>query len=204
VKQENGLEKLEREAFVAAYQDGILDFLVGLSLVGMSLCLIYDIPSFGAIMPVMAIILHPGLKKAVVTPRLGYVKYSAFREHRLQQNKWLMMIVGVWLFILGVGMSFAYSGYSAWQRWIRELGAIPIGLVLATAAAALGILYGVKRGSGYALLIVAAFLSGHLLDWHLSIQLMTIGLVLSLNGLVLFVRFVRRYPRLPEVKTSDH
>ena len=168
-----GLESLERDSYIAYYRDGILDLLVGLALLGMSLFIIIGDADMGALLPVVAILLHPVLKKFVTQPRLGYVKFAPHREAQL-----------------------VYSGDSNWQLWTRSLGAIPVGLVLAAAAAALAILYSVSRSLVYALVILVVFVLGHILRIHISMQLLFIGAMLAITGAVLLLRFVKRYPKL--------
>ena len=88
-----GLESLERDSYIAYYRDGILDLLVGLALLGMSLFIIIGDADMGALLPVVAILLHPVLKKFVTQPRLGYVKFAPHREAQLKANKWQLTIL---------------------------------------------------------------------------------------------------------------
>jgi hypothetical protein len=91
--------------------------------------------------------------------------------------------------------SLAYAGDAGWQLWIRELGAIPFGIVLAVAAAALGLFYGVMRCWFYSGLILISFVMGHVLDLRITIQLLVPGMIMVAVGLVMFVRFLSRNPR---------
>lgn len=203
MKTEIGLAGLERESYIAYYRDGILDLLVGFALLGMSLFIMIGNASMGALLPVVAILLHPGLKKTVTRPRLGYVKFAPHREERLRANMRQLTTLFTVTTLAGVVVAWAYAGESSWQMWVRNLGAIPVGIVIAAAAVALGTLYGVKRGVVYALVIIAVFTLGHLLYVHLSVQLMILGGMMTTVGAVLLVRFVKRYPRLPQEPSYD-
>jgi len=200
---ESGLKSLERESYMAYYRDGILDLLVGLALLGMSAFIIFGDPGTGAILPVAAILLHPGLKKYITQPRLGYVKFAPQREAQMKANLSRLIILFTVTAVLGAVVFFAYSGHADWQLWIRDLGLIPLGVVLAVTAAALGILYGVNRGLVYALIILVVFILGHVLHIHISMQLLFLGALLTITGVVLLLRFVRRYPRLTQEPVHD-
>jgi len=203
MKTEIGLARLERESYMAYYRDGILDLLIGFALLGMSLFIMIGDASMGALLPVVAILMHPGLKKYVTQPRLGYVKFAPHREAQLKENKWQLTILFAVTAIVGVAVSMAYSGDSDWQMWIRSLGAIPVGVVLAAAAAASGILYGVRRGLIYALVILVVFILGHTLSVHISFQLLVLGALFAMIGATLLWRFVNRYPKLPQETSYD-
>lgn len=202
MKTEVGLESLERESYLAYHRDGILDALVGLALVGMGLFIRFGNADMGVICPLIAIILHPGLKKYVTKRRLGYVKFAPYREARLKANKWVLLIFFAVTALDGMVVAFAYSGDSQWNQWARYLGAIPVGVVLAATSAVLGILYGLRRGLIYALVILAVFVIGRLIDIHISVQLFMLGAMLSITGAAMFLRFVRRYPK-PAKESSD-
>ena len=203
MKTEIGLDRLERESYMAYYRDGILDFLVGFALLGMSLCIMLGDAGMGALLPVIAILLHPGLKKYVTLPRLGYVKFTPRREEQLKANRWQLTVLFTVTAVVGVAVSLAYSGDSNWQLWIKSLGAIPVGAVLAATAAALGTLYGVRRGLVYALVILVVFALGHVLRIHISKQLLFLGAMLTIIGIALFLRFVKRYPKLSQESADD-
>lgn len=203
MKTEIGLARLERESYMAYYRDGILDLLVGFALLGMSLFIMIGDASMGALLPLVAILLHPGLKKYVTRPRLGYVKFATHREERLKAKKGQLTILFAVTAIVGVAVLMAYSGNSTWHLWIRSLGAIPVGVVLAASAAALGILYNVRRGLTYALVIVVVFILGHSLRVHISIQLLILGVLLTMIGATLLLHFVKRYPKLPQESSND-
>ena len=118
-------------------------------------------------------------------------------------NKIQLTFLGTTTVILGSLVMLGYLGDSAWLVWIRDLEALPIGLAFAASAAALGFLYGISRGKVYSLIILVIFITGYLTDIHLPYQLMFLGLIISVTGLSLFVRFIKRYPRLSKDRLNN-
>lgn len=195
MSQEVDLTKVERKAYLTYYQDGIYDLLVGLSLLGMALGAATEVFTVAAIAPLVPILVAPGLKKAVTLKRLGYVKFSSQRESKEETNRLRLVMLMTITALLGVFVFFGYSGQATWQLWIRSLGIIPFGLVLAVVAFALGLLYDVRRWYLYAPIILAAFIVGHVLELRLWFPFAVPGIVIFVIGLVLFVRFLSRYPK---------
>jgi len=197
MSQEVDLTKVERKAYLAYHQDGIYDLMIGLCLLSAALGVVSEVIAAGAIAPVLAILVAPGLKKMVTLPRLGYVKFSPQREKKERMNiTYLTALLSVTA-LLGMVVFSAYSGDAAWQLWIRSLGIIPFGFVLAVVAFALGLLYDIRRCYVYAAVILAAFIVGHLLELRLWFQFAVPGVVVFLVGLVLFIRLITRYPKVP-------
>jgi len=197
MSQEVDLTKVERKAYLAYHQDGIYDLMIGLCFLSAALGVVSEVIAVWAIAPVLAILVAPGLKKAVTLPRLGYVKFSPQREKKERMNiTYLTALLSVTA-LLGMVVFSAYSGDAAWQLWIRNLGIIPFGFVLAVVALALGLLYDIRRCYVYAAVILVAFIVGHLLELRLWFQFAVPGLVIFVVGLVLFIRLITRNPKVP-------
>jgi len=197
MSQEVDLTKVERKAYLAYHQDGIYDLLVGLCFLSAALGVVSEVIAAGAIAPVLAILVAPALKKAVTLPRLGYVKFSPQREQKERMNMTYLVALLSVTALLGMVVFSAYSGDAAWQLWIRNLGIIPFGFVLAVVAFALGLLYDIRRCYLYAVVIIATFIVGHVLELRLWFQFAVPGLVILVVGLVLFIRLITRYPKVP-------
>ncbi|MDH4222705.1 MAG: hypothetical protein OEV55_04095 [candidate division Zixibacteria bacterium] len=197
------LKKIESKAYLAYYQDGIYVLLVGLSFICMALGVKNGFMSLAAIAPVLAILIAPGLKKAITLPRLGYVKFSPQRERKEQTNRQRLVVLMTVTALLGVLVFFGYSGNAAWQMWIRSLGIIPLSLVLAVVASALGLLYDIKRCYLYAAIILTAFILSHILELSLWFQFGLPGIVIFVTGLVLLIHLISQHPKAPTEKPHE-
>lgn len=191
------LKQIERKTYMAFHQDGIWDLCVGLAMMGVAIDVLLGGSGASIVVLAGAIAMVPMIKKAVVSPRLGYVKFSPKREEREKLNFFAMSILLTSTALIGGLVAYAYSGDAAWQLWIRNLEAIPFGIVIASVAAALGLLWGVKRCWFYSALTLVVFITGHLNHWRINVNFGILGVVLVSVGLFLLVNFIRKYPRRP-------
>jgi len=201
--QEIDVKKIELKTYLAFHQDGIWDLTIGLALLGMALDLFWGPQGTSTILIIVALILVPGLKKVFTLPRLGYVKFSPERESKDKQNKVRLTVLFTITTVLGLVAFYAYTGDAGWQRWIRGLGLLPLGFVVALTALVLGLLYQVKRCIVYAVLAIAAFTATHVMQLHPGLHFLVLGATLTTAGAVLLVRFMTKYPRLPRENTGN-
>lgn len=195
MSQEIDLKKIELKTYLPFLHDGIWDLALGLALIGVALDLLWGPPGTSAVLVIAAIILVPGLKKAFTLPRLGYVKFSPERELTEKRKKAGLTVFFTITAVLGMVVFYAYAGDAAWQRWIRSLGLLPLGFVVALTAFILGILYQVRRCLVYAVMALAAFTATHVFQLHPWFHFIVLGVTLTVVGAVLLTRFVTRYPR---------
>ncbi|MFH1701157.1 MAG: hypothetical protein ABIE07_11280 [Candidatus Zixiibacteriota bacterium] len=195
MSQEIDLKKIEKKFYLAFHQDGIWDLSIGLALMGAAICMVTDYPEIAAIFPVLAIIMIPSLKKSFIHPRLGYVKFSEAREKKEKGNISALAKLFSLTAVLGMVVFYAYTGNDDWQLWLKSLGLIPLGTTLAIIATALGFLYEIKRCHLYSVLVFATFFIGHNMNLRPATDFFIIGLILSLIGLVLFLRFIGNYSK---------
>ena len=76
-------------------------------------------------------------------------------------------------------------------------GMIIIGIGAASIASLFAYTMGLKRLYGYGLLSLVAFLMGHFIMFPFEYLVTTIGSVIIINGLVLLMKFIQKYP-LPQ------
>jgi hypothetical protein len=202
MSQEIDLKQIERKAYLSFYQDGIWDLFIGLSFIGMAVGVLYNNTGITAIIPALALVIVPGLKKLITLPRLGYVKLSPEREGKIRKNISALVLLMTFTAVLGGVVFSAYTGNSGWQRWIKSLALIPFGAVLSLIAGAVGFLYGIKRVLIYAVLILVVFVIGHILELRPTFHFTVIGLPMTLVGFALLFRFIGKYPK-PGKGVSD-
>ena len=131
-------------------------------------------------------------------PRIGYVKFGVRGA-----NKLMAIFLGVVVAGLGVFMVFGL-GASMGQGWavtLRNLiipnSMIIIGVGAASVSSLFAYTMGLKRLYAYGLLILVSFFTGHFTTIPFEYLLLAIGLVTIINGFVILMRFIRKYP-LPQ------
>jgi hypothetical protein len=210
VSEKLSLKELERKAFRSTFQDGLWDVFLGLLLLNMgggTLLGGSGIPPFWSMVGLTAfaavvLILFWVGKKYVTAPRIGLVEFGPQRKSKLRRVRvvlFLSVLMGLLMFLWGLG---AWSG-----RLPYLLGELPIPayvwavqcvVVFGVAAYFMDVthfyLYGVLYALPFPLGILLARntdLTGAL---SMAITFGAAGGILVLIGVVLFVRFLRRYP----------
>ena len=190
MSEEIAFRQLRRKAYLAYHQDGIMDGLVGLAILGFGLWIWLDQPIF-AFLYFVSLGLFVPLKNTITVPRFGYVRFQEGKgEIRLVIGTGigllLLTLVLVILFLLGparVGMAPFTFLRKFHVTIMSSIGAVLLGLF--------GLWSGVRRLVGYAFLLVAALLVVHGIGLGRYIPLIAAGSLMMLAGLHLMARFLR-------------
>jgi hypothetical protein len=198
------LKEVEKRTYMSYHQDGLLDIFVGvyvlLFALGILLMTVTDFSTWfviPAIFPAIMIPIWVSAKKQITLPRIGYVKFGSRGANRL-----MAVFLGLMVFGLGAFAVFTFASRSqAWALTLRNLiisnGMIIIGIGAASISSLFAYTMGLKRLYAYGLLTLALFITGHFITIPFGYFLLTIGLVIIINGFVLLIRFIRKYP-LPQ------
>ncbi len=205
------LKDIERKAWRSFFHDGLWDMFLGLLLLNMGLgvALTSTDLSVSWILVLELVFVSVVLlgfwagKKFITTPRIGLVKFGPQRQARVKNLRavlFMSALLGAVVFVIGLGTS---------QNWLPEaVAAIPIPAYVWTVQCI------VVFGLGAYFLDVPRFYAYGVLyaiPFPLAIALVDIagpaafgfafGVpagIMVLIGAVLFVRFLRNYPALPE------
>ena len=191
MSQEQDFKKLQQRTYQSYHQDGLIDIIIGLAIIGYGLMLAFDSSIF-IFMGWMPIIFYMPLKNRLTVPRIGYVKFTT------SNNKigiaaaivLLVILLGIFIFLVA-GPNNISPQLSAWlsQYYLLLLGGIA---ALCFAGAAL--LTRITRFYIYALLILFIFSAGTWLGIQPPIFVIATGALIEVVGVLLLVRFLRNYP----------
>jgi hypothetical protein len=200
------LKRLERKAYLSYHQDGLLDIALGLWIFLLG-------TSMGAGKPVL-IVLVPmfilglaGAKKAITIPRIGYVKFGPARQKEAAAAGILVGVVLLPIVLIGILILRGYITLPPeWMAWAEEYFMSGFAVVGGGLMGALAFLLGIRRLYAYAALILVVSVVGYLLHTTAPpLFVMIAGALIMLCGLVVLVRFVRKYPIVAEeVGEIDH
>jgi hypothetical protein len=189
------------------HQDGLIDIFVGVFILSFGLGILLMMTEFSmwfvipAIFPAIMIPIWVSAKKQITMPRIGYVKFRSRGANRLMAVLLGLMVAG-----LGTFMVFSFSSSQAWALTLRNLiisnGMIIIGIGAAIVSCLFAYTMGLNRLYAYGLLTLALFLAGHFIAIPFEYFLLAIGLVIIINGFVLLIQFVRKYP-LPQSEGTN-
>jgi len=189
------LKKIENKVYKTYQQDGLWDIALGLFFLIFGITMLFD---YAWMIGVYIAIFVPSwkkLRKTLISGRLGYVEFGAKRK---QIEKTRLILFAIMLFcsvLMGSVFAFAYSSSNEIALFFRQLGLIPFGIVLTTLTIAGGILLEMRRFILYGVLILSFFIAGHLCNTDPPAYFIILGVVFLSTGLVILVRFIKRYPK---------
>ena len=177
----SSLKQLKRRAYLAYHQDGIIDVLIGVAILGFGLWNWFDQPIF-AFLCLFSFGSYIQLKNAITVPRFGYVRFQEGKRETgllvgLGIGLVLLMIVVSVLFILGperVGL--------APFTFLRKFHVYVMSSIGAVVMAIFGLWSGIRRLIAYALVLIASLMMTYFLDLDGSIALLFTGCSLMLIG----------------------
>ncbi|MCK4459889.1 MAG: hypothetical protein KAU52_09260 [Methanosarcinales archaeon] len=201
--QEINLKELEKKAYHDSQQDGLMEVMMGLILMTFGGFFYSPIFAFYILLIIFSGKIVEFVRRRYTYPRIGFVK---FREENPKEA-----LTGVFLFELAViviiftliSISGDVKDYSLWVKW----SPLFFGMILVGPFAHAQSRSGSVRYTGYAILSVILGLFFSLIEFGsgctgLILYLVLIGVFLVLGGLVIFIRFLRKYP-LPETEVRD-
>ena len=206
--QELNLKEIERKAFRSTFQDGLWDVYLGLIVICMAFFLFRPDEGYGLRNQLMmlggfvlsGLVLFAG-KMLITVPRMGQVSFGPLRKRKAMT---LAIILGAVVLVQAGIVLFTVGG------WLDDDLAAKLNALLGEAnlermaVAAVGSLFvgpsmilvayfsDFPRGYYIAILMAAAVFLMILLNQ--PIYAILIGALIILPGLVLFIRFLQKYP----------
>jgi len=204
------LKEAERKAFRTKTDDGLWDVLLGCFFLMFPIA-IYLSPSLGDFWSSMVFLPFWGLvlltillvRKYVVTPRVGMVKFGQRRKTRLMKFVVLMVVINAIALVLGIVAAMTFGIVPG------QLYSIFLGLILLIGFSAAAYFLDLPRLYVYGLLLWISPIVGEWL-WsqgyvsHHGFPL-TFGVtsgIMIITGLVIFIRLLRDNP-LPHEETPS-
>jgi hypothetical protein len=202
------LKELERQAFRSTYQDGLWDLYFGLIVICMSIFIYRPASGYSPLNIVLALsamVVSYSLfwagKKYITLPRMGKVQFGAQRQKR---KRTLIIVLSVVVMIQVVLVSFQLLAWASPEVGTRFSSLLPNRNVMDLVVASVGALivgpsmilvaYFKDFPRGYFIAILIALAVFLMIYLNRPIYPIIIGTLIALPGLVLFVRFLQKYP----------
>jgi len=192
------LKALERKAFTASFQDGLLEIMIGVMLLQMVVGRLLDhlqLPGIWVLaVSLTALLLWGAGKKYVTAPRVGVVRFGPARERRLKT----FAIIACISLLTTVGL-VTHGLMSGWRVGaIVLMIAVPFKIVVIFSLAAYFKDY--PRLYAWGVLIALTVVLGELLATHTRMPFArpapyaAASAILLVTGASLLIRFLREYP----------
>jgi hypothetical protein len=211
------LKELERKAFRSTYQDGLWDLYIGLIVICMSIFVYrpatgYNLNNIVLAFSAMAVayLLFWVGKKYITLPRMGQVQFGAQRKkRRLTLIIVLSIVVLIQVVLVGLQL-LAWANPEVGARFsslILDRNAMDL-VVASTGALIVGpsmilVAFFKDFPRGYFIAIMIALAVFLMLYLNQPVYPIIIGALIALPGLVLFVRFLQKYPMHREEATRE-
>ena len=156
--------------------------------------------SFAALSAIWMVGLLPGFReigRRLIEPRIGRVQFRERRKQATTRVTGMLTVTAVMGMVTFLFITWVSKGTApAWAQWIGDHFVIFIGLIWGGALAVTGWLVNFPRLYAYGALIfgslvITAFVKGY----HLGFSLTIVGGLILLTGIILLIRFLRRYPK---------
>ena len=196
--QEINLKELERKAYLSTFQDGLLDVAVGSMLLVTALSGTLENaglpPKAASIMGVCLMLSVPLIvilgKKYIVIPRMGLVKFAPSRQaQRHKAITALVLAVLITAVVAALAMTRTAS-FASFKSHVVGVMLVAVPLSVLAYFLQFNRLYLIALLAGLAELI-HSFVDNY---WIFAVA----GTIICSMGLIVFVRFLQKYPKSSE------
>jgi hypothetical protein len=208
MKQSIDLKELERKAFRATFQDGLLDMFIGVAVVAFAVIPLLeglgDFWSAVAFLPIygMAWLGFRAAKRGLTLPRMGAIRPGPARRERVRKTMAAIAVaIGV-VAVLGLAVIALQQGGAALADWLFPA---LLGLLALTVFSVAAHLLDLPRLYAYGVLVGLAAPVGEILyrragashhGWPITFAIA--GGTIFVAGVVMLLRFLRAYPVVRE------
>lgn len=180
---------VEATLFHSYWDDGLLDLLGGLGLLGLGIAWAFDLPLVGVALPAILIPLWEPLRRRIVEPRAGYVEFSRGRQASTNRGLLLTLASGAGVLALVLAVYALARDSATGLLGARAVQGLPATLV-AVLAVLTGLLIGARRFALYGVVLVLAATGTILLEGGPAAPMMIGGVVVLVSGAALMSRFL--------------
>jgi hypothetical protein len=212
------LKQIERKAFRSTYQDGLWDVYFGLIVICMAIFVYRPATEYSPVNIVLSLSamaaaysLFRAGKKFITLPRMGQVQFGAQRKKR---RLTLIIVLSVVVLIQVVLVSLQLLAWANPEVGTRFNSLIRDRNVMDLVVASIGALivgpsmilvaYFRDFPRGYFIAVMIALAVFLMIYLNHPVYPIIIGALIALPGLVLFVRFLQKYPLRQEKAPHEH
>jgi len=188
MKVDMDAKKIQRRVMLQFFGDGLWDINIGITFLIIGLGILFDVLYLAGIWVVLGSTWVVQAKAHYTYPRLGYVKFKNTSK-RIRMG----VVSGLILLVLVISMLLLANKPSFLVHWIRVNFNYVLAIVLGGGLLAIAILQNISRIYFYSIGLILAMV---LVDrvGSIGINLIIVGTLIALMGVLLLIRFVRKYP----------
>ncbi|MBU6998994.1 MAG: hypothetical protein HXS41_15220 [Theionarchaea archaeon] len=196
------LKELERKAWTAYFDDGILDISIGLFVLTFGIGMTTQYSALTAL-AWMVVFFFAAAKKSITLPRVGLVTFSPEREERMKKEKSFFVVFFSITALLGLVFFLVLTTDlpQSVRSMVGEMALVGYELIIAVAIFLVGYWKQIRRFYVYAGFFLVVIVAGVLFDVPgvnpltiMMYQFIGAGGLILLSGFIVLARFFRRYP----------
>lgn len=192
------IKKIEKKVYTMYHEDGIVDIFAGAWILMFGLLAIYtERVWFAGMFPVYGLPLFVAIKKKVIVPRIGFMKFG-----RTQLSKIEKVFFSIHLLVYSFGIIYYTRNTPSWDIFFQNYSLLFFGAIVMLFFIVAVWTLGVCRFYAYAVLTMAVSVGGYVIDTDVSYGLFPVllGVLIMSTGLLVLNQFLRKYPVQTEVK----
>ena len=194
---DNDLKQIQRKIYLSFFQDGLWDMLLGFFLLGWGIGILTEMTALIGGWVVVAYSGVWGLKRWLTYPRAGVAVVP-----QAQKTTARLLIAGIVALLLGI-MAFVLVSAGSTPDWLGKFFIFIFGAIIAAVVCMIGYWWNISRWYIYAALTLAGAASHQWLDVPLEYGFIAPGVIIMLSGLIILLKFLRRYPRHGKGETGE-
>ena len=192
---ELNMKEIERQVYLSYSEDGLVDIAIGVVITAWGLMLTQEPSGLIGLLGLLGMGVWYFGKRLITIPRIGVIEPSPKMERKLSNLAIFLVVLGLVVFA-GILLSRA-----AGSLVISDYSLAILGLVLAGGVALVAYLLNAARIYLYAVILFASFAGGEILAKSVTtfdafaLSVILGGALILLSGIIVLVRFMRKYPR---------
>lgn len=182
------LEQVETRAYRSTLDDGLIDLFVGSAILVFGICM--TMGNFILMVPVYGLpILWPLIRKRWITPRMGYVRYSAGRTKALRWGIYEAMAIGATTLLVVITITYGIPWLRRYSAAEHSIGVIWTLFLLTVVVAAR-----IPRFALYSGIMFFGTVVGIASGLAPEAYVLGTGILVIAAGVAMLWRFARRNP----------
>ena len=192
---ELNMKEIERQVYLSYSEDGLVDIAIGSVITTWGLMLTQKPTGLIGLIGLLGLGIWYIGKRLITIPRIGVIDPHPKMERRLTNLAIFLVVLGLLVF---AGVVLTLSNGSS---LISDFSLTIVGLVIAGGVALLAYMLNASRIYIYSIVLFASFAAGELLTRSITsfdafaLSVIIGGGLILLSGLIVLVRFMRKYPR---------
>ena len=184
--------KLRQKLLMIYHEDGILDLIVGVSVLMLAGVMGFDLPSLIGLIGIPLALYIP-FKDSLTIPRIGFIQFEAKKNTRRRLISLLLIGLAAFVVLAFLGSINNWVS-SSFTEIVRNNDVLIFAVILAGILFAGGEILNNSRFRIYSILSLALALAAYFIGFRVWIAVLVAGLTMEALGLSKLINFLKKYP----------